>query len=86
MKQSQVEKRAHALCIELACVTADGPMEYRMVRLIARLNTIDYETADAAIVFAIQEGWLISEGEPPHSVCLTNEGRAATTRAKRRPQ
>jgi hypothetical protein len=25
---------------------------------------LDYETADAAIVYAIQKGWLIGEGEP----------------------
>jgi hypothetical protein len=80
MKQSQVERRAHALCIELACVTADGPMEYRMVRLIARLVTIDYERADAAIAYAVRQGWLLTEGNPPHGVYLTDDGRICRPR------
>ena len=79
-----MEKRAHALCIELACVRADGPLEYRMVSLIARLVTIDYETADAAIAYAIQKGWLIGEGEPPQSICLTEGGRVMVAKLKRR--
>jgi hypothetical protein len=59
-------------------------MEYRMVRLIARLVTIDYETADAAIAYAIQKGWLIGEGEPPQSICLTEGGRVMVAKLKRR--
>jgi hypothetical protein len=67
-RTSQVEKRAHALCVELARQTGKRPMQYRMVRRIARSVAFDYETADAAIAYAIQKGWLIGEGEPPHSV------------------
>ena len=55
-----------------------------MVRLIARLVTIDYETADAAIAYAIQKGWLIGEGEPPQSICLTEGGRVMVAKLKRR--
>ena len=70
-----VEKRARALCVKLARVTDDTPMEYRMVRLMARVLALNHETADAAIGNAIQKGWLIGKGEPPHSICLTDEGR-----------
>ena len=70
-----VNRGARSLCVELARVVADAPMEYQMARLIARLGAIDYETADAAIAFAIQQGWLTGEGEPPHSICLTDSGR-----------
>jgi hypothetical protein len=31
-------------------------MQWRMVRLIARSVALDYETADAAIVYAIKKG------------------------------
>jgi hypothetical protein len=65
-----VEKRARALCAKLARVSDDTPMEYRMVRLMARVLALDYETADTAISYAIQKGWLIGEGEPPHSISL----------------
>jgi hypothetical protein len=50
-------------------------MQWRMVRLSARSVAFDYKTADAAIAYAIQKGWLIGEGEPPHSICLTDAGR-----------
>jgi hypothetical protein len=33
-------------------------MQWRMVRLIARSVAFDYKTADAAISYAIQKGWL----------------------------
>jgi hypothetical protein len=59
-------------------------MEYRMVRLIARSVAFDYETVDAAIAYAIQKGWLIGEGETPHSVCLTDDGRRLSATSKRR--
>ena len=55
-------------------------MQWRRVRLIARSVAFDYETADAAIAYAIEKGWLVGEGEPPHSVRLTDEGRLAATR------
>ena len=74
MKQSQVEKRARALCVELARVTGNRPMQYQMARLIARDATVDYATADAAIGYAVGQGWLLTEGEPPHSICLTDDG------------
>jgi hypothetical protein len=45
------------------------------VRLMARSVAFDHETADAAICYAIKKGWLIGVGEPPHSVCLTDDGR-----------
>jgi hypothetical protein len=46
-----------------------------MVRLIARSVALDYETADASIAYAVNKGWLIGEGDPPHSVCLSDAGR-----------
>ena len=76
--------RARALCAKLARVSDDTPMEYRMVRRMARVLALDYETADAAIGYAIQRGWLIGKGEPPHSISLTDEGRKR--RGARRPR
>ena len=81
--QSKVEKRARALCVELAHVTG-RPMQYQMARLIARLAAADYATADTAIAYAVARGWLLTEGEPPHSVCLTDEGRIQSATSRRR--
>jgi hypothetical protein len=92
-KVSKVEKNARALCVELARVTGNRPMPNRAVRLIARSVALDYKTADVAMAYAIQKGWLIGEGEPSHSVCLTDDGRscrllcgaALSTNRERRP-
>jgi hypothetical protein len=54
-----------------------------MVRLIARSVAFDYQTADAAISYAIEKGWLIGEGVPPHSVCLTDSGRSLLATSRR---
>jgi hypothetical protein len=40
-------------------------------RLIALLCG---STIDAAIALAIDKGWMVGEGAPPHSVCLKNDG------------
>jgi hypothetical protein len=58
-------------------------MQYQMVRLIARCVALDYETVDAAIAYAIQKGWLTGEGEPPRSVCLTDDGRSLSATSRR---
>jgi hypothetical protein len=36
--------------------------------------------ADAAIAYAIERDWLIGGGNPPHSICLTESGRALVDR------
>jgi hypothetical protein len=79
-----VEKRARALCAKLARLNDGTPMEYREVRVMARVLALNYETADGAIAFAIQKGWLTCEGEPTHWICLTDAGRALQTTSRKR--
>jgi hypothetical protein len=83
-RTSLVEKRARAVCAGLVRATESEPMQWRMVRLIARSVAFDYKTADAAISYAIQKGWLIGEGIPPHSICLTDAGRDLSATPRRR--
>jgi|HubBroStandDraft_6_1064221.scaffolds.fasta_scaffold34880_6 hypothetical protein len=82
-RTSLVEKRARAVCTGLARVNRSEPMQWRMARLIARSVAFDYKTADAAISYAIQKGWLIGEGVPPHNVCLTDAGRDLSATPRR---
>jgi hypothetical protein len=74
-KSTAVDRRARALCVELARVTAGRPLQWRMARLIAMAAGLDDAAAYTAIAHAIRKGWLIYEGDPPH-ICLTNQGRA----------
>ena len=73
-KSTAVDRRARALCVELARVTAGRPLQWRMARLIATAAGLDDAAAYTAIAHAIRKGWLIYEGDPPH-ICLTDQGR-----------
>jgi hypothetical protein len=80
-RTSKAERQARALCVELARVTGDRPMQYRMVRPIVIAAGLDDPAADAAIAHAVEKGWLttdVSEDEsgPTPSICLTDDGRA----------
>ena len=79
-KSTAVDRRARALCVELARVTAGRPLQWRMARLIATAAGLDDAVAYTAIAYAIRKGWLIYEGDPPH-ICLTDQGRAIAASA-----
>jgi hypothetical protein len=36
----------------------------------------DEATADMAIAYAVEQGWLITAGSPPLSICLTDDDRS----------
>jgi hypothetical protein len=69
------DSTARALCVELARVTDGRPLRWRMVQLIGPAVGQDEATADMAIAYAVERDWLIAAGSPPHSICLTDEGR-----------
>jgi hypothetical protein len=68
------DSTARALCVELARVTDGRPMQWRMVRLIGPAVGQDEATADMAIAYSVERGWLIAAGRPPHSIRLTDDG------------
>jgi hypothetical protein len=59
-------------------------MQYRMAQTIAKAVGIDEAAADVAIVYAVEKGWLLAEGNPPHSICLTDDGRVLSPALRRR--
>ena len=81
-KQSEVERQVRALCVELARVTGARVMQWRTVEPIATGAGLD--DAGAAIAFAVERDWLLTEGEPPHSISLTDGGRVMVAKLKRR--
>jgi hypothetical protein len=79
-KASKAERQARALCVELARVTGNRPMQYRMVRPIVIAAGMDDGAADAAIAYAVEKGWLTTdvsedESELPPSIWLRDDGR-----------
>jgi hypothetical protein len=58
-KRTAVDRRARALCVELARVTAGRPLQWRMARLITTAAGLDDAAAYTAIAHAIRKGWLI---------------------------
>ena len=73
--RAAVDRRARALCIRLARMPEAGSMQWQMVRLIVTAAGLDDAAAYTAIAYAMRKGWLIWEGDPPHSVRLTDAGR-----------
>jgi hypothetical protein len=66
---------ARALCVELARVTANRPLQWRMVRMIGPALGQDEAAVDAAIAYAVEHGWLLAAGNPAHSICLSDARR-----------
>ena len=66
---------ARALCVELARVTANRPLQWRMVRMIGPAIGQDEAAVDAAIAYAVEHGWLLAAGNPAHSICLSDGAR-----------
>jgi hypothetical protein len=46
-----------------------------MVRMIGPAIGQDEAAVDAAIAYAVEQGWLFAAGNPAHSICLPNAGR-----------
>jgi hypothetical protein len=51
-----------------------------MVQLIGPAIGQDEATADMAIAYAVERDWLIAAGNPPRSICLTDDGRVMAAR------
>ena len=62
------------MCAELARVTNSRPMHWRAVGPIGQAVGRDH--ASKAVAYATSRDWLLTEGQPPHSICLTEGGRA----------
>lgn len=67
---------ARSLRDDVYRLTDGRPMRWILVHeLHLRHPDRTLATIDAAIALAIAKGWMIGEGAPAHSVCLTDAGR-----------
>lgn len=70
------EATARKLREEVRAITRGVPMRWVSVRKLSLRHPDLSEVAiDQAISVAISRRWMLSEGNPPHSVCLTDVGR-----------
>lgn len=67
-------KLARILRNDVAAITRGRPMRWVMVHELGLRHADAGEaTVEAAIALAIDKGWMIGEGAPPHSVCLKTD-------------
>ena len=74
------ETLARRIVVEVEHVTAERPVRWVALQQIARRLRIHHSSAAAAVRVAVDSGWLVAEGSPPHSVC-----RASAEQAPSRP-
>jgi hypothetical protein len=70
------ETLARHIVADIDRVTAYSPMRWVALKQVARRLKVHQTSAAAGVRVAVDGGWLIAEGSPPHSVCRTNAGRA----------
>jgi hypothetical protein len=71
-----VETLARRIVDEVETLTTKAPVRWVTVQQIARRLKIHHSSAIAAVRLAVDRGWLIAEGSPPHSICRTHSGQA----------
>jgi hypothetical protein len=69
------ETLARRIVAEVDHVTAGRPVRWVTLQHVARRLKVHHSSAAAAVRVAVDGGWLIAEGSPPHSVCRTEIGR-----------
>jgi hypothetical protein len=74
------ETLARRIVAEVDQVTAGRPARWVTPQQIARRIRVHHSSLIAAVRAAVDSGWLIVEGSPPHSICLTDAGRSHTAK------
>jgi hypothetical protein len=70
-----IETLARRIVAEVDHMTAERPMRWVTLQQVARQLKVHCSSAAAAVRVAVDGGWLIAEGSPPHSVCRAEIGR-----------
>ena len=67
----QAENAAQAMREDVMRVSRGRACHWVTVHEVAQRLGLDDETADAAVRQALDHGWFIADGDPPHSVRLS---------------
>ena len=66
-----IETLARRIVAEVDHVTAERRSRWVTLQQVARRLKVHQSSAAAAVRVAVDGGWLVAEGSPPHSVCRT---------------
>ena len=68
---NQSEQAAVAVRDDILRVTCGHPMRWVPVHEVAHRLGLEDDVAQTAVRSAIEHGWLVADGDPPHSVRLS---------------
>jgi hypothetical protein len=69
--QADTDRAAQAMRADVVRVAGGRPCHWVAVHDIAQRLGLDDDTSDAAVRQAIDQGWFVADGDPPHSVRLS---------------
>jgi CbbQ/NirQ/NorQ C-terminal len=70
-----IETLARRIVAEVDHVTAERRTRWVTLQQVARRLKVHHSSAAAAVRVAVDGGWLVAEGSPPHSICRAEIGR-----------
>ncbi|HEX9329416.1 MAG TPA: hypothetical protein VF915_23010 [Reyranella sp.] len=70
-RPEEAERAARAMREDVMRVSRGRPCHWVTVHEVAQRVGLDDEITEAAVRCAIEHGWFIADGDPPHSVRLS---------------
>jgi hypothetical protein len=70
-RSQDADRAARAMREDVTRVSRGRPCHWVTVHEVAQRLGLEDEAADAAVRRAIEQGWLIADSDPPHSVRLS---------------
>jgi hypothetical protein len=70
-EQADTERAARAMREDVVRVAGGRPCHWVAIHDIAQRLGLDDDQSDAAVRRAIDQGWFVADGDPPHSVRLS---------------
>lgn len=67
----QIDRTACAMRADVVRIAKGRPCHWVTVHDIAERLGIEDDVSDAAVRRAIEQGWFVADGDPPHSVRLS---------------
>jgi hypothetical protein len=70
-RSEDADRAARAMREDVLRVSRGRPCHWVTIHEVAQRLGLDDEAAEAAVRRALEHGWFVADGEPPHSVRLS---------------